>query len=194
MERICAAAPICSDYTRTPGTKLLTCAPVSPPIRCTRLTPSVLAGPWCPPHGPQRPHTHVWSVVVQHTGCANATFCSAATSRIWTNDGGRDAACGVAPYGSLGRKGRFSSHWGIGRGLTLMEPRAWRPPELGNEAQQCLNVIIRFAQFISICRWLPLIHKDRLAPLENAPFPMLWVRKRSHVAQRFHQYLRATNR
>src|SRR5215813_1650688 len=49
------------------------------------------------------------------------------------------------------------------------------------------------AQFIRICRWLQLIHKDRLAPLENAPFPMLWARKRYRVAQRFCQYLRATN-
>ncbi len=30
-----------------------------------------------------------------------------------------------------------------------------------------------FAQFISICRWLQVIHKDRLAPLENAPFTTL---------------------
>jgi len=31
----------------------------------------------------------------------------------------------------------------------------------------------RFAQFISICRWLQLIYKDRLAPLENVPFSPL---------------------
>jgi hypothetical protein len=43
------------------------------------------------------------------------------------------------------------------------------------------------AQFIIICRWLQLIHKDRLAPLENAPFSTLWARKRYRVAQRFHQ-------
>jgi hypothetical protein len=52
---------------------------------------------------------------------------------------------------------------------------------------------IWFAQFIIICRWLQLIHKDRLAPLENAPFSTLWARKRYRVAQRFRQYLRATN-
>jgi hypothetical protein len=31
------------------------------------------------------------------------------------------------------------------RGIEVMEPYAWRPPELGNEAQQCLNVIIRLS-------------------------------------------------
>jgi hypothetical protein len=25
------------------------------------------------------------------------------------------------------------------------------------------------AQFINICRWLPVIHEHRLTPLENAP-------------------------
>jgi hypothetical protein len=39
-----------------------------------------------------------------------------------------------------------------------------------------------FAQFTRICRWLQLIHKDRLAPLENAPFSTLWARKRYRVA------------
>jgi hypothetical protein len=32
-----------------------------------------------------------------------------------------------------------------------MDPYAWRPPELGNEAQQYSNVITRFAQFIAVC-------------------------------------------
>src|SRR5437870_7114522 len=50
-----------------------------------------------------------------------------------------------------------------------------------------------FAQFIRICRWLQLIYKDRLAPLENAPFSTPWARKRYSVAQRFRQDLRATN-
>ena len=49
------------------------------------------------------------------------------------------------------------------------------------------------AQFISICRWLQLIHKGWLAPLENAPFSTLRARKRTRVAQCFRQYLRATN-
>src|SRR2546422_9268362 len=49
------------------------------------------------------------------------------------------------------------------------------------------------AQFIIICRWLQLIHKDRPAPLENAPFSTQWARKRCRVGQRFRQYLRATN-
>jgi hypothetical protein len=44
------------------------------------------------------------------------------------------------------------------------------------------------AQFIRICRWLQLIHKDRLAPLENTPFSTQWARKRCSVAQRFRQY------
>jgi hypothetical protein len=34
-----------------------------------------------------------------------------------------------------------------------------------------------FAQFVRICRWLWLIYKDWLAPLENAPFSTLWARK-----------------
>src|SRR4029450_9062762 len=56
------------------------------------------------------------------------------------------------------------------------------------------NKTLKFvALFIIICRWLQLIHKDRLAPLENAPFSTLWARKLYRVAQRFHQYLRATN-
>jgi hypothetical protein len=38
------------------------------------------------------------------------------------------------------------------------------------------------AQFIRICRWLRLIYKDQLAPLENAPFSPLWARKRYRVA------------
>jgi len=29
---------------------------------------------------------------------------------------------------------------------------------------------VHSAQFISMCRWLPLIHENRLAPLSNAPF------------------------
>src|SRR5215467_3792416 len=45
-----------------------------------------------------------------------------------------------------------------------------------------------FAQFISICRWWQLIHKDRPAPLEKVPFSTLWARKRYHVAQCFRQY------
>jgi len=45
-----------------------------------------------------------------------------------------------------------------------------------------------YAQFIRICRWLQLIYKDQLAPLENAPFSTLWARKRYRVAQRFRQY------
>ena len=36
--------------------------------------------------------------------------------------------------------------------------------------------------------WLQLIHKDRLAPLENAPFSTLWARKRYRVGPRFRQY------
>ena len=51
----------------------------------------------------------------------------------------------------------------------------------------------RVAQFIRICRWLKLIYKKQLAPLENAPFSVQWARKRCRVAQRFRQYLRATN-
>src|SRR4029450_14097705 len=50
-----------------------------------------------------------------------------------------------------------------------------------------------FAQCISICRWLKLIHKEWLVPLENAPFSKQWARKRCSVARRFRQYLRATN-
>ena len=45
------------------------------------------------------------------------------------------------------------------------------------------------AQFISICRWLQLIHKGWLAPLENAPFSTLRARKRTRVAQCFRQYV-----
>jgi site-specific DNA recombinase len=44
------------------------------------------------------------------------------------------------------------------------------------------------AQFIRICRWLQLIHKDQLVPRENAPFSPRWARKRYRVAQRFRQY------
>jgi|SRR4029434_11130154 hypothetical protein len=51
---------------------------------------------------------------------------------------------------------------------------------------ECLGDRFRFvtlpkllAQFISICRWLQLVHKDRLAPLENGPFSTLWTRKRT---------------
>ena len=51
----------------------------------------------------------------------------------------------------------------------------------------------QFAQFIRICRWLKLIHKERLVPLYNAPFSKQWTRKRCSVAQRFRHYLRATN-
>jgi hypothetical protein len=51
-----------------------------------------------------------------------------------------------------------------------------------------VGAVMLFAQFISICRWLQLIHKGWLAPLENAPFSTLWARKRSRVAQRFRQY------
>src|SRR5262249_17343410 len=40
---------------------------------------------------------------------------------------------------------------------------------------------------------LQLVHKDGLAPLEYAPFSTLWTRKRYRVAQRFRQYIRATN-
>jgi len=36
---------------------------------------------------------------------------------------------------------------------------------------------IFIAQFISICRWLQLIHKNWLAPLENAVFSTPWARK-----------------
>jgi uncharacterized membrane protein YfcA len=32
----------------------------------------------------------------------------------------------------------------------------------------------KIAQFIRICRWLKLIYKERLAPLENAPFSTPW--------------------
>ena len=42
-----------------------------------------------------------------------------------------------------------------------------------------------FAQFIRICRWLKLIHENRLAPLYNTPFSTPWARKRYSVAQRF---------
>jgi hypothetical protein len=48
-----------------------------------------------------------------------------------------------------------------------------------------LVTMMQFAQFIRICRWLQLIHKDRLAPLENAPFSTLWARQRYCVAQCF---------
>jgi hypothetical protein len=55
-----------------------------------------------------------------------------------------------------------------------------------------LNVLrvalAQFAQFIRICRWLQLIHKDQLALLKNALFSMLRARKRYRVAQRFRQY------
>jgi hypothetical protein len=43
------------------------------------------------------------------------------------------------------------------------------------------------AQCINMCRWLQLIHKGWLAPLENASFSTLWARQRSRVAQRFRQ-------
>jgi hypothetical protein len=33
-----------------------------------------------------------------------------------------------------------------------------------------------------------LIHKERLAPLYNAPFSTPWARKRGSVAQHFRQY------
>src|SRR6266446_5697593 len=56
-----------------------------------------------------------------------------------------------------------------------------------------MSTIISVAQFIRICRWLKLIYKEQLAPLENAPFSVQWARKRCRVAQRFRQYLRATN-
>src|SRR4030095_5324943 len=39
-----------------------------------------------------------------------------------------------------------------------------------------------------ICRWLQLIHKDQLAPLENAPFSTPWARQQYRGAQRFRQY------
>src|SRR5215471_17887270 len=54
---------------------------------------------------------------------------------------------------------------------------------------QRLSDIYGVAQCISICRWLQLVHKDQSAPLEHAPFCTPWARKRSRVAQRFHQYL-----
>src|SRR5215467_14237462 len=63
----------------------------------------------------------------------------------------------------------------------------------GWHVQVLISLVASFAQFIRICRWLQLIHRDRLAPLENAPFSTLWTRKRYRVAQRFRQYLRATN-
>src|SRR5215217_5707593 len=44
-----------------------------------------------------------------------------------------------------------------------------------------------------ICRWLQLIHKNWLAPLENAVFSTPWARKRYRVAQLFRSYVRATN-
>jgi Cu/Ag efflux pump CusA len=37
-----------------------------------------------------------------------------------------------------------------------------------------IGFITVFAQCISICRWLQLIHKGRLAPLENAPVSTPW--------------------
>ena len=40
----------------------------------------------------------------------------------------------------------------------------------------------RFAQFISICRWVQLIHKERLTALENAPCCTPWAQKRGSVA------------
>ena len=49
------------------------------------------------------------------------------------------------------------------------------------QTPQSVRLVV-LAQFISICRWLQLIHKDRLAPLENAPFSTLWARKRYRVA------------
>src|SRR5262245_55303397 len=58
---------------------------------------------------------------------------------------------------------------------------------------QRLSDIYGVAQFISIYRWLQLVRKDQSAPFEHAPFCTPWARKRSRVAQRFHQYLRATN-
>jgi hypothetical protein len=44
-----------------------------------------------------------------------------------------------------------------------------------------------------MCRWLPLVHKNRLAPLSNAPFATPWARKHSSIAQRFRPYVRAPN-
>ena len=44
-----------------------------------------------------------------------------------------------------------------------------------------MQILERNAQFISICRWLQLIYKDRLAPLENAPFSTPRTRKRYSV-------------
>ena len=38
-----------------------------------------------------------------------------------------------------------------------------------------------------------MIHKGRLASLENAPLSTLWARKRYRIGPRFRQYLRATN-
>jgi hypothetical protein len=63
---------------------------------------------------------------------------------------------------------------------------------------ECVEVVVidpelEVAQFIRVCRWLKMIRKERLAPLENAPFSTPWARKRCSVAQRFRQYLRATN-
>ena len=75
-----------------------------------------------------------------------------------------------------------------------MLPAARRLLEGVGEPQNASLVLITpHAQFIRICRWLKLLYKEQLAPLENAPFSVQWARKRCRVAQRFRQYLRATN-
>jgi len=65
--------------------------------------------------------------------------------------------------------------------------------DVEERVQQGIALQGQDARFLSICRWLQLIYKDWLAPLKNAPFSTLWARKRYRVAQRFRQYLRATN-
>jgi hypothetical protein len=73
-----------------------------------------------------------------------------------------------------------------GRGGALQYLAAW-DVRRGYVLGRCelTTGIEPFAQFISICRWLQLIHKDQLTPLENAPFSTPWARKRYSVAQRF---------
>jgi hypothetical protein len=62
---------------------------------------------------------------------------------------------------------------------------ALKDESVGSAKMQALGdyaMLKDIAQFIRICRWLRLIYKDQLAPLENAPFFPLWARKRYRVA------------
>jgi hypothetical protein len=76
--------------------------------------------------------------------------------------------------------------------MTTDRTEAARPLDFPEDSEKFITPggisfaqFLAVAQFIIICRWFQLIHKDRLAPLENAPFSTLWARKRYRVAQRF---------